>query len=163
MANTILKTWSEGPEDTENGLEIGGIKVTYAELSEIHDRHSVVDMGVTPDLLDMWQNQGGGDYRQLVDWLHRYAAEQEEERGINETIPHTFSGIDDEAHEDETPKNEADVADLIGRFLSGYYVLDVRTYEEAGVLTSNKGLVVQITSRDGSATQQYQVTIVRSR
>ena len=30
-------------------------------------------------------------------------------------------------------------------------------------MTSNKGLVVRVTSRAGSATQQYQITIVRSR
>ena len=61
-----------------------------------------------------------------------------------------------------TPKNETDVADLIGRFLSGYYGLDVQTYV-AGVLTSNKGLVVQVTSRYGSATRQYQISVVHSR
>jgi hypothetical protein len=148
MATTTLKTWSEGTENDQNGLEIGGIKVTYAELSEIHDRQSAVDMGVKPDLLDMWENQGGRHYNQLVDWLYRYEQEQREE-------------VDQ--RDDDTPRTEADLADLIGRNLSGYYGLDVQTYEEAGVMTSNKGLVVRVTSRAGSATQQYQITIVRSR
>ena len=164
MATTTLKTWSEGAEDTEHGLEIGGLQITYAELAEIRDYPSALDMGVTPDLLEMWSNQGGRDYRQLVDWLYRYEEEQREEREINQTVPHAFAGIsDDEAEEDETPKNETDLADLIGRYLSGYHGLDVQTYEEAGVLTSNTGLVVRVTSRDGSDAKQYQITIVRSR
>lgn len=140
MATTTLKTWSEGTEDDQNGLEIGGIKVTYAELSEIHDRQSAVDKGVTPDLLDMWEKQGGRHYQ-----VEEHQREEEDQR------------------DDDTPRTEADLADLIGRNLSGYYGLDVQTYEEAGVMTSNKGLVVRVTSRAGSATQQYQITIVRSR
>jgi hypothetical protein len=164
MATTTVKTWDEGTEDDQNGLEIGGIKVTYAELAEIDSRETALEMGVTEDLLELWSNQGGRDYRQLVDWLYRYEAEQREEREISQRTPHAFAGIgDDQTDEDETPKNETDVADLIGRFLSGYYGLDVQSYEEAGVLTSNQGLVVRVTSRDGSATQQYQITVVRSR
>ena len=39
-----------------------------------------------------------------------------------------------------------------------YYITDVRTFEEAGVSSEDKGLVV--TMSDGS---EYQLTIVRSR
>ena len=87
MATTTLKTWSEGTEDDQNGLEIGGIKVTYAELSEIHDRQSAVDMGVTPDLLDMWENQGGRHHNQLVDWLYQVEEHQREEEDRDDDTP----------------------------------------------------------------------------
>jgi hypothetical protein len=79
MATTTVKLWSENPGDvTAEGLTIGGIQITYAELVEIHDRQTALDMGVTPDLLELWENQGGHDYAdfvQLVDWLYLYAEE----------------------------------------------------------------------------------------
>ncbi len=76
MATTTVKTWSENPGDvTAEGLTIGGIQITYAELAEIRDRETALDIGVTPDLLDMWDNQGGRDFTQLVDWLYQYAHE----------------------------------------------------------------------------------------
>jgi hypothetical protein len=76
MAATTVKNWDEGPEDYENGLEIGGIKITHAELAEIDSRETAVEMGVTADLLEKWEHQGGRDYRQIVDWLYRYEQEQ---------------------------------------------------------------------------------------
>jgi hypothetical protein len=76
MATTTVKTWSENPGDvTAEGLIIGGIQITYAELAEIQDRETALDIGVTPDLLDMWDNLGGRDFTQLVDWLYQYAHE----------------------------------------------------------------------------------------
>ena len=54
--------------------------VTYAELVEIDSRESALDRGVTPELLEIWENQGGRDYAQLVDWLYHYASEQENEQ-----------------------------------------------------------------------------------
>ena len=165
MATTTLKTWSEGAEDTEHGLEIGGLQITYMPSWL---RSAITRPPWTWESRPICWRCGAtredGDYWQLVDWLYRYEEEQCEEREINQTVPHAFAGIsDDEAEEDETPKNETDLADLIGRYLSGYHGLDVQTYEEAGVLTSNTGLVVRVTSRDGSDAKQYQITIVRSR
>jgi hypothetical protein len=73
---TTVKTWSENPGDvTAEGLTIGGIQISYAELAEIRDRQTALDMGVTPDLLELWENQGGHDYSLLVDWLYQYAEE----------------------------------------------------------------------------------------
>ena len=78
---TTLRTWSDHEGDpTAEGLDIAGIMVTYAELVEIDSRESALDRGVTPELLEIWQNQGGRDYAQLVDWLYHYASEQENEQ-----------------------------------------------------------------------------------
>jgi hypothetical protein len=76
MAATRIRIWSEGAEDTETGLEIAGIQISYAELVEIRDRETALDMGVTRDLLEMWEHEGGRDYRLLVDWLYEHEAEQ---------------------------------------------------------------------------------------
>jgi len=76
MAITTVTTWSDNPGDImAEGLTIGGIQITYAELVEIHDRESALFMGVTPDLLTIWEYRGGWDYNQLVDWLYQYAEE----------------------------------------------------------------------------------------
>lgn len=76
MAITTVTTWSDTPGDImAEGLTIGGIQITFAELLEIRDRETALDMGVTTDLLAIWESQGGSDYGQLVDWLYRYAEE----------------------------------------------------------------------------------------
>ena len=73
-----LVIWSEDEtDDTRNGLEIAGIMVSYAELAEIDSRESALDRGVTPELLSIWDYQGGRDHTQLVDWLYQYATEQQ--------------------------------------------------------------------------------------
>jgi hypothetical protein len=80
MAITTVTTWCDNPGDImAEGLTIGGIQITYAELLEIHDRDTALDMGVTTDLLEMWEFQGGSDYGQLVDWLYSCAAETGQE------------------------------------------------------------------------------------
>jgi hypothetical protein len=80
MAITTVSTWSDNPGDSmAEGLTIGGIQVTYAELLEIHDRASALDMGITPDLLAIWENQGSQDYSRLVDWLYQYAEETDQQ------------------------------------------------------------------------------------
>ena len=89
---TTLRTWSDHEGDpTAEGLEIAGIMVTYAELVEIDSRESALDRGVTPDLLEIWQNQGGRDYAQLVDWLYEYAEQQED----CESVPFAIDEGDD--------------------------------------------------------------------
>ena len=78
---TTLKTWSEDETNLmQHGLEIAGIMISYAELAEIDSRESALDRGVTPELLEIWENQGGRDYRQLVDWLYQFASQQEDEQ-----------------------------------------------------------------------------------
>lgn len=62
MAITTVTTWSENEGDpTAEGLTIGGIQITYAELEDITDREMAIDRGVTEDLLEMWENQGCQD------------------------------------------------------------------------------------------------------
>jgi hypothetical protein len=75
---TTLKIWSEDDSnDMCHGLEIAGIMISYSELAEIDSRESALDRGVTPELLSIWDYQGGRDYAQLVDWLYQYATEQQ--------------------------------------------------------------------------------------
>lgn len=55
MAMTTVKIWSENPGDpTAEGLDIGGIQISYAELVDIDSRETALDRGVTPDLIDLW-------------------------------------------------------------------------------------------------------------
>ena len=85
MAMTTVKIWSENPGDpTAEGLEIGGIQISYAELVDIDSRETALDRGVTPDLIDLWDNQGGRDWSQLTDWLYQYAEEQKQVRAGTE-------------------------------------------------------------------------------
>jgi hypothetical protein len=85
MAITTVTTWCDNPGDvTAEGLTIGGIQVTHAELLEIHDREGALFMGVTQDLITIWEYQGGRDFGQLVDWLYQYA-EATNQRTLDET------------------------------------------------------------------------------
>ncbi len=87
MATTTVKTWSENPGDvTAEGLTIGVIQISYAELAEIRDRETAQDMGVTGDLLEMWENQSGKDYAQLVDWLYQLAENTNPRTDVTVTI-----------------------------------------------------------------------------
>ncbi len=98
MATTTVKLWSENPGDvTAEGLEIGGVKVTYAELIEITDVATALDRGLTYDLLDLWANQGGRDYSQLVDWLYQYAEECEIQE-LSDRLPETVTFEDEPPH-----------------------------------------------------------------
>jgi hypothetical protein len=93
MAITTVTTWSDNPADImAEGLTVGGIQITYAELLEIRDRESALLIGVTPDLLTIWEDQGGRDYSQLVDWLCHYAEQTQQQTlhtsGTTERLTH---------------------------------------------------------------------------
>jgi hypothetical protein len=76
MALTTVTTWSENPGDvTAAGLTIGGIQISEAELMDIDSRETALDRGITPDLLELWENQGGKVWSQILDWLYQYADE----------------------------------------------------------------------------------------
>ena len=61
-------------------------QISYAELLEINDVETALDLGVTPDLLELWDNQGGRDFTQLVDWLYQYAEETSPRTDVVVTI-----------------------------------------------------------------------------
>ena len=71
---TSLKLWSEGKEMTESGVEIGGIRITWAEIDLATDRKSAIDVGLTPDLCDDYEVDHK-DYADLPCWLSMVAAE----------------------------------------------------------------------------------------
>ena len=78
MAITTLAFWSQGPEDDESWIIIGGIKVSYAEIELAESRNEAIEMGVTSDLCDLYEAQGG-DYKagSVRDWLDERATEAE--------------------------------------------------------------------------------------
>ncbi|MFO0892830.1 MAG: hypothetical protein U0790_27275 [Isosphaeraceae bacterium] len=141
MATTTVTTWCDEEGDpTAEGVEIGGIRITYAELEDITDREMAIDRGVTEDLIEMWEQQGGRDYAQLVDWLHRYAEECRQDQPLC-----------------DAPATERELADLIGENLRELYSYRVDSFVEAGVMSGNTGLVVRV------GNHEFQVTVVRSR
>ena len=87
MAITTLAFWSEGPETDESEIIIGGIKVSYAEIELAESRIEAVDMGVTSDLCDLYEAQGG-DYKagSVRDWLDEQTTEAEALQAEIDTI-----------------------------------------------------------------------------
>ena len=65
---TTLKPWSEGSEVAECGLVIGGIAISWAEIELATDRATAIDIGLTDDLLDRFEEEYS-DYKQLINWL----------------------------------------------------------------------------------------------
>ena len=75
MATTTLRLWSEGHENDQCGIEIAGLKIGWAEIELAENRAEAQDMGVTPDLCDDYEREGG-TYQAgtLCDWLQQQAA-----------------------------------------------------------------------------------------
>jgi hypothetical protein len=97
MAITTVKIWSENPGDpTAEGLEIGGIMISYAELVDIDSRETALDRGITPDLIELWDNQGGRDWSQLTDWLYQYAEELKQASAGTATKAATMTQTNDD-------------------------------------------------------------------
>lgn len=78
MATTTLAFWSEGPEIEESGIVIGGLTVSYAEIELAESREQAIEMGLTTELCDLYEAQGG-DYKAgtVRDWLDKQTAEAE--------------------------------------------------------------------------------------
>jgi len=65
---TRLLRWSEGTEDTEQGLVLDGLPVSFAELELAVDRLTAIEMGVPTEVLDEYEREHAG-YGGLVPWL----------------------------------------------------------------------------------------------
>jgi hypothetical protein len=68
---TRLERWGDSDDPEQSGLIIGGLEISTAELGDLPaDRAAALDAGVTNDLLDEYEDQGGtygpGD---LLAWL----------------------------------------------------------------------------------------------
>ena len=86
MATTV-STWSEHPGDiTAEGLTIGGIAITYAELRRSGTARQPRTWALPAICSRCGRNQGGRDYAQLVDWLYQYAEETNPRADITVTI-----------------------------------------------------------------------------
>jgi hypothetical protein len=74
----MVTRWALGKEIDECGLVLAGIRVSFAELQLAENRDEAIDMGVTSELCDLYESQGG-DYKAgtIRDWLETQADEAE--------------------------------------------------------------------------------------
>ena len=90
MPTTTLAFWSEGPENDESGIIIAGLTVSYAEIELAESRNEAIEMGLTIELCDLYEAQGG-DYKagSVRDWLDEQTAEAEALQAEIDTIDAT--------------------------------------------------------------------------
>ena len=77
-------------------------------------------MGVTADLLELWENQGGHDFSQLVDWLYQLAGQtsQSDSVKVSRTGPVVIIQTEDEEYVAtfQVCYNQANRASALGTF-----------------------------------------------
>lgn len=73
MATTTLALWNDRSDMT--GVIIGGITVSWEEIDLATDRASAIDIGMTEDLCDLFEEAYAGavDYAVLPSWLRDQA------------------------------------------------------------------------------------------